>query len=95
MLKRDELQKVIESKFRDRLSAYGMEGVEVTEERDHDGDPVIYALVKYSKPLSDARIKQLAHEELDESLDVMRYLTDLGDQRFLHIRHRFAELGKS
>lgn len=85
MLSISELKPVIEEKLRSHLDSFGFYKVDVRADHDHDGDPVVVAEAHYregSKTL-DSRAKAAA------VTDIMRYMVDKGDERFLWLRSHF------
>lgn len=85
MLSISDLTPVIESELRSRLGRFGFYEVKVSAGRDHDGDPVIIADARYKQgaPMLDSREKSSAITE------IMRYMIDKGDDRFLWLRNHF------
>jgi len=69
------------------MKPYGLTGIEVFAGEDHDNDPIliIEATYKLSKrPVDPAVVSRLTS-------DLRQRLWKLGERRFPHIRHRFAE----
>jgi hypothetical protein len=85
MLSIAELTPVIEEKLRSHLDKFGFRAVDVRADRDHHGDPVVVADAHYREgaPTLDSRAKSQAIN------DIMRYMVDKGDDRFLWLRSHF------
>jgi hypothetical protein len=77
--------------LRERLGPYGFRNARVMPGVDHDGDPVLFIDAEYD--LSDVPVNSRA-TTLDTLVDLRRKLSELGEERFPHIRHHFAEKQK-
>ena len=78
---------IVEPILADALRPFGLASVDIESDRDHDGDPIIRATVHYAlgAPKIDARIL------LDAIIEAMNNLHQQGDDRFLHVRHQYAD----
>jgi hypothetical protein len=71
----------------ERMDRFGFLDAEVVPGRDHDGDPVLFVEADY----------RLSPEPIDPRVtfdligEVRRTLRALGESRFPHIRHHFAD----
>ena len=76
--------------MRDRLSPFGFTDFEITPGEDHDGDPVLFIDAHY----------ELSNEPVDPAvtlatqIELRKHLLALGEERFPHLRHHFAERQK-
>ena len=77
----------IEQALRERLEPFGFERADIRPERDHDGDPIL--LVEGHYRLSDRPID--SRETYLAAQEARRAARELGERRFLHIRHLFHE----
>jgi hypothetical protein len=72
------------------MRAYGLTNVEVFAGEDHDNDPILIVEATYKlskRPVDPAVVSQLTAELRDK-------LWELGERRFPHVHHRFADQQK-
>ena len=84
------VHRAIDDLLRERLGPYGFRSARVMPGVDHDGDPVLFIDAEYD--LSDVPVN--SRETLDTLVDLRRKLSELGEERFPHIRHHFADKQK-
>jgi hypothetical protein len=83
----DEAVAIINEVLKRRLARFGFTRAEIRPGEDHDGDPVIFAEVRYKRtddPI-DSRETAAAQSE------IWRRLMTIGEYRFPHVRHHFAK----
>ena len=75
--------------IRKALDPYGLEEVTFAADVDHDGDPVIRASLRYKPTASNFPVENIVRAVND----VMEQMSSRGDERFVHLRHLFADEG--
>ena len=92
-LKRDPeagVEEAIGQLLRDRLSPYGLADLAIRPGEDHGGDRVLFIDAWY----------ELSGEPVDPAvtlrtrIELRRRLLEVGEDRFPHLRHHFAESQK-
>jgi hypothetical protein len=87
MITDEKVLQIVSPILRKALGPLGLDSLSVSSGTDHDGDQVLYALVRYrpNAPKPDGRIF------LDAMVEAMRRLSENGEERFLHVRHEYVD----
>lgn len=83
----EQTRALIERIVRENMAPFGLRRVSVEPGEDHDGDPAIFVEAEYAltdEPIDTAVVVTLTTKLRDA-------LWDIGETRFPHIQHRFAE----
>lgn len=86
----NEVVDTIEEVVRAEMDRFGLDRVTVTPGEDHDGDPIL--LIEAHYRLSDQPVEPKVMAGLATKL--RDRLWSLGETRFPHVRHHFAEQQK-
>ena len=78
---------IIDEVLTKALEPLGMRELTFREGRDHDGEPAWRATAVYGEgaPSVDGQVV------IDAIAEAMRRLAEIGDDRFLYLRHEFAD----
>jgi hypothetical protein len=82
-----EARRIIEPILRNALEPYGLAELEIVGSVDHYGDPILLAIARYHPGAP----KLPAKVQLDAVVNAMSDLSRKGDDRFLHVRNKFAD----
>jgi hypothetical protein len=85
----ETVDKIARPIIRRTLDPYGLDEVTFVADVDHDGDPVIRASLKYKPNAGEFPVENL----LRAVNDVMKQMSSKGDERFMHLRHVYADEG--
>src|SRR5205823_2011329 len=77
----------IQQILREKLSSFGYRGATIVPGEDHDGDPVLFVEAEYE--LSEVPVDST--KTLEAQVEVWNKLTELGEERFPHVRHHFHD----
>jgi len=83
----EDLVRRIKAVLHQRLEPYGLDRVDVFPTEDHDGDPILMVEAHYAE--SDRGVD--SRETYAAGKDIRRIVREMGETRFPHIRHLFAE----
>jgi hypothetical protein len=86
-LKDSDLHDLLSPLFAQELALYGFDHISFAGGADHDGDPVVFAILRYRHGAP----KLSTDVFLDAVVEAMRLLKEHGDQRFLHVRHEYVD----
>jgi hypothetical protein len=86
-LKDAMLHELLSPLFARKLTLYGFNHISFSGGADHDGDPVVFATLRYRPGAP----KLSADVFLDTVVEAMQLLKEHGDQRFLHVRHEYVD----
>jgi hypothetical protein len=85
----DTVAKIARPIIRKVLDPYGLEEVTFAADVDHDGDPVIRASLTYKPNAAEFPVENLVRAVNE----VMERMSSKGDERFVHLRHLYADAG--
>ena len=84
MIQDSELRRIANDLLRRRTKAFGFESVEIANEIDFDGVPIVVVTAKYSgDPISDYKLLQMVRDEIQTEV------WKQGDDRFVFVRDRY------
>ena len=78
---------IIDEVLTQALEPLGMRELTFREGRDHDGEPAWLATAVYGEGAPSVNGQVV----IDAIAEVMRRLAEIGDERFLYLRHEFAD----
>ena len=87
MLDKSAVRDVIEPILRNTLPSAAISSFAVEDDVDHDGNPIIRAIVHYGPDAPKINARAL----LDAVIGAMSELHRRGDDRFIHVRNLYAD----